>query len=314
MPAPSLTYPQALQPGDCIGLIAPASPVKREALLEGASVLESLGFRVHYTPRIFDAERYLAGSDAARAEELHAMFADPDISAIFCGRGGYGSQRLIPHLDPNLIMAHPKLFLGYSDVTSLLIYFYQRCGLVTLHGPAVAGDITREQTPEVATQLVGLVTGDAKKMQLPCRDLTIVRPGEAEGRLIGGCLSLLVCAIGTPFEPETRDTILFLEDRGERYYAIDRMLTSMKLAGAFEGVRGVVFGEIEPVAADRDRSYGVIEVITDVLGDLDVPVLYGLQAGHCKQSMTLPFGTQVAIRDHQLVLCEAPVTPSITQA
>jgi muramoyltetrapeptide carboxypeptidase len=307
---PSLTYPRALQPGDCIGLIAPASPVKREALIEGAAALEALGFRVHYTPRIFDAERYLAGSDVARAEELHAMFADPEIKAIFCARGGYGSQRLIPHLDPELIMANPKLFLGYSDVTSLLIYFYQRCGLVTLHGPAVAGDITRTLAPEVAFQLMGLVTGNLTDMQLPPGDLTVVRPGEAAGRLIGGCLSLFVCAIGTPFQPETRDTILFLEDRGERYYAIDRMLTYLKLAGVLQGVRGVVFGEIEPVAADRDRPYGVVEVIADALGDLDVPVLYGLQAGHCPQSLTLPFGTQVAIRDHQLVLCEAPVTTS----
>jgi muramoyltetrapeptide carboxypeptidase len=307
---PSLTYPRALQPGDCIGLIAPASPVKREALIEGAAALEALGFRVHYTPRIFDTERYLAGSDVARAEELHAMFADPEIKAIFCARGGYGSQRLIPHLDPELIMANPKLFLGYSDVTSLLIYFYQRCGLVTLHGPAVAGDITHTLAPEVASQLMGLVTGNLADMQLPPGDLTVVRPGEAAGRLIGGCLSLFVCAIGTPFQPETRDTILFLEDRGERYYAIDRMLTYLKLAGVLQGVRGVVFGEIEPVAADRDRPYGVVEVIADVLGDLDVPVLYGLQAGHCPQSLTLPFGTQVAIRDHQLVLCEAPVTTS----
>lgn len=310
MPVPSLIYPQALQPGDCIGLVAPASPVKREALLEGAASLEALGFRVHYTPRIFDAQRYLAGSDAARTDELHAMFADPDVKAIFCGRGGYGSQRLIPHLDPALIMAHPKVFLGYSDVTSLLLYLYQRCGLVTLHGPAVAGDFKGDLAPDVARQLMGLVTGNAAAMQLPPGDLTVVRPGEAAGRLIGGCLSLFVCAIGTPFQPETRDTILFLEDRGERYYAIDRMLTYLKLAGVLEGVRGVVFGAIEAMPADRNRPYGVVEVIADVFGDLDIPVLYGLRAGHCPQSLTLPFGTQAAIRDHQLVLCEAPVVTS----
>ncbi len=307
MSAPSLTYPRALQPGDCIGLAVPASPVKRESLLEGAAMLESLGFQVYYTPRIFDTERYLAGSDAARAEELHALFANPDIQAIFCGRGGYGSQRLIPHLDPALIMRHPKLFLGYSDITSLLLYFYQRCGLVTLHGPAVAGDLTRDSAADVKRQLMGLVTGALEAMQLPPQDLTVIRSGAAEGRLIGGCLSLFVCAIGTPFQPETRGTIIFLEDRGERYYAIDRMLTYLKLAGVFEGVKGIVFGEIEPMAADRDRPYGVVDVIADVLGDLDIPVLYGLRAGHCPQSLTLPFGTQAAIRDHQLVLCEAPV-------
>ncbi len=307
MPAPSLIYPQALRPGDCIGLAVPASPVKRESLLEGVAMLEALGFRVHYTPRIFDAERYLAGSDAARVEELHALFANPDVKAIFCGRGGYGSQRLIPYLDPALIMANPKLFMGYSDVTSLLLYFYQHCGLVTLHGPVVAGDLTRDSAPDVKCQLMGVVTGDTEAMQLPPSNLTVVRPGEAAGRLIGGCLSLFVCAIGTPFQPETRDTILFFEDLHERYYAIDRMLTYLKLAGVFEGVRGVVFGEIEPTPVDRDRPYGVVDVIADVLGDLDVPVLYGLRAGHCPQSLTLPFGTQAAICNHQLVLCEAPV-------
>ncbi len=313
MPAPSLTYPQALQPGDCIGLVAPASPVKREGLLKGVATLEALGFRVHYRPRIFDTERYLAGSDGARAQELHAMFADPDINAILCARGGYGSQRLIPHLDPDLIMAHPKLFLGFSDITSLLLYFYQRCGLITLHGPAVEFDFPPPLAPDVERQFMGIVTGNTAAMQLPPSKLTVVRPGEASGRLLGGCLSLFVCAIGTPFEPEMRDTILFLEDRGERYYAIDRMLTYLKLAGVLEGVRGVVFGEIEPTPADRDRPYGVVEVISDVLGDLDVPVLYGLQAGHCPHSLTLPFGTQVAIRDHQLVLCEAPVTTSLNR-
>ena len=313
MSPPPLIYPQALQSGDCIGLVAPASPVQREKLLEGVAILEALGFRVHYTPKIFDTERYLAGSDAARVEDLHAMFANPEIKAIFCARGGYGSQRLIPYLDPALITANPKLFLGFSDITSLLLYFYQCCGLVTLHGPAVAFDFMRDMATDVTCQFMGLVTGDMDAMQLPPSDLTVICSGEADGRLVGGCLSLVVCTIGTPFQPETRDTILFLEDRGERYYAIDRMLTYLRLAGIFEGVRGVVFGEIEPMEADRDCAYGLVDIIADVLGDLAVPVLYGLRAGHCRQSLTLPLGTHVAIRNHQLLLCESPVaTASLT--
>lgn len=304
-----LLRPAALQEGDCIGLASPASPVNREALLEGVEVLQTLGFRVQYTPRVFDEQRYLAGTDTARAAELHALFTNPNIKAIFCCRGGYGSQRLIRYLDPALIAAHPKIFLGYSDLTSLLLYF-QHCGLVTFHGPVVAGDLRRDSDPAILRQLKGVLMGDDKAMQPPTQHataLTALRSGNAEGRLLGGCLSLVVCTIGTPFQPDMRDTILFLEDRGERLYAIDRMLTYLKLAGVFEGVRGLVFGSLDPVAADRDRPYGMTDVILDVLGDMDVPILANFPAGHCPQPLTLPFGVQAAIRDNRLLLCESPV-------
>ena len=308
-----LIRPPALQEGDCIGLAAPASPIKRELFFEGVEILQALGFRVHYTPRIFNAKRYLAGSDIDRAAELHDFFINPDIKAIFCCRGGYGSQRLIPHLNPEIITAHPKIFLGYSDLTSLLLYFYSRCRLVTFHGPAVAGDLHRGIEDAVLRQLKGVLTGDEASMQAPSHHpalLTVIRPGEAVGRLIGGCLSLFVCSIGTPFQPDLQDTILFLEDRNERFYAIDRMLTYLKLCGAFEGVRGVVFGHIDPMPADRNQSYDVIDVIADVLGDLNIPILYGFPAGHCPQALTLPFGVEAAIRENRLVLSAPAVVPS----
>ena len=168
--------------------------------------------------------------------------------------------------------------MGCSDLTSLLLYLYSQCHLVTLHGPVVAGDILPGLTPDALQQLKGILTGDEAAMQPPAErltGLTVLRAGEAEGRLLGGCLSLLVCAVGTPFQPQTRDTILFLEDRGERLYAIDRMLTHLKLAGVMQGVRGLVFGRIERVAADRHLPYGIEDVILDVLGDLEVPILYG---------------------------------------
>lgn len=310
MPLAPLIRPPALRAGDCIGLAAPASAFQAEALHAGVRVLQDLGFRVHYTPRVFEQYRYLAGRDAARAAELTALFADPAIKAIFCCRGGYGSQRLLPYLDPALIMANPKIFVGYSDLTSLLLYFYSQCRLVTLHGPVVAGDLHPGLAPGVLRQLKGLLTGDRQAMQPPVEclaGLTVLRPGSAEGRLLGGCLSLLVCAVGTPFQPQTQDTILFLEDRGERLYAIDRMLTHLKLAGLFEGVRGLVFGCIERVEADRHLPYTVEDVILDVLGDLEVPILYGFPAGHCAQSLTLPCGVRAALHGAQLVLCESPV-------
>jgi muramoyltetrapeptide carboxypeptidase len=310
MPLDPVVRPPALRAGDCIGLAAPASSFNEEEFHAGVRVLQDLGFRVHYTPRLFDTYRYLAGSDTARAAELNTLFANPAIQAIFCCRGGYGSQRLLPYLDTAVITAHPKIFVGCSDLTSLLIYLYSQCHLVTLHGPVVAGDILPGLTPDALQQLKGILTGDEAAMQPPAEHvagLTVLRAGEAEGRLLGGCLSLLVCAVGTPFQPQTRDTILFLEDRGERLYAIDRMLTYLKLAGVLQGVRGLVFGRIERVEADRHLPYGIEDVILDVLGDLEVPILYGFPADHCAQSLTLPIGVRAAIRGARLVLCESPV-------
>jgi muramoyltetrapeptide carboxypeptidase len=310
-----LLRPAALQEGDCIGLAAPASPFHQPAFFEGVAVLQALGFRVHYTPRVFARHRYLAGSDAERAAELHSLFTNPDVQAIFCCRGGYGSQRLLPYLDAEVIRSHAKIFMGYSDLTSLLLFLYSRCGLVSFHGPVVVGDLQPGLDPAVQQQLKGLLSGDANTMQPPASQLTsltVLCPGEAEGILLGGCLSLLVCAMGTPFQPDTRHTILFLEDRGERLYAIDRMLTSLRLAGVFEAVRGIVFGRMERVEADRHLPYGMEEVILDVLGDLHIPILYGFPAGHCAQPLTLPFGVRAAIRQGCLWLCESPVVGAVS--
>ena len=310
----SLIRPTALQEGDCIGLAAPASVFDPQALRVGIEVLQGWGFRVHHTPRVFERYRYLAGSDAARAAELHDLFANPEIKAILCCRGGYGAQRLLPHLDADLIAAHAKIFMGYSDLTSLLLYLHTQCGLVTLHGPVVARDIHPGLARAAQRQMRGILMGDAAAMQPPeclMQSLRTLSSGEAEGILLGGCLSLLVCATGTSLQPDMQGRILFLEDRGERLYAIDRMLTSLRLAGVFDGVRGIVFGHFEPQAADRDQPYGIQEIILDVLGDLQVPILCGFPAGHCHSPVALPFGTRVAMRNGRLVLCETPVVPPV---
>lgn len=314
MPLHHLIRPTALQEGDCIGLAAPASVFDPQALHAGIEVLQGWGFRVHHTSRVFERYRYLAGSDAARAAELHALFANPDIKAILCCRGGYGAQRLLPHLDADLIAAHPKIFMGYSDLTSLLLYLHTRCGMVTLHGPVVAKDIHPALASAAQRQMKGILMGDEAAMQPPeclMQGLTMLSPGESEGVMLGGCLSLLVCATGTPLQPDMQGRILFLEDRGERFYAIDRMLTALRLAGAFEGVQGIIFGHFEPDAADRGQPYGIQEIILDVLGDLQVPILYGFPAGHCRSPVALPFGTRVAIRNGRLVLCETPVVQPV---
>ena len=305
-----LIRPPALRTGDCIGLAAPASPFSEEALQEGVEVLQEMGFRVRYEPRIFERYRYLAGRDAERAAELQGLFADADVKAVFCCRGGYGSQRLLPYLDAAAIRATPKLFMGYSDLTSLLGFLDTRCGLAALHGPVVCGNLRAELDPDSRRQLLGLLTGDLEAMQPPSSrqdGLTVLCPGDAQGRLLGGCLSVFVCAVGTPFRPRTEGAILFLEDRGERLYAVDRMLTTLKLSGLLRGVRGIVFGCMNRVEADAELPYDARDVILDVLGDLEIPILYGFPSGHCPQPLTLPFGVSAAIRDGRLVLCESPV-------
>ena len=299
-----------MRTGDCIGLAAPASPFREEALQEGVDVLQELGFRVRYEPRIFERYRYLAGRDVERAAELQNLFADPDVKAVFCCRGGYGSQRLLPYLDAGAIRDTPKIFMGYSDLTSLLCFLDTRCGLAALHGPVVCGHLQTELDADAQRQLMGLLTGDVEAMQPPTSrqdDLTVLIAGDAEGRLLGGCLSVFVCTIGTPVQPRTEGAILFLEDRGERLYAVDRMLTTLKLSGLLHGVRGIVFGCMDRVEADADLPYDARDVIVDVLGDLGVPILYGFPSGHCARPLTLPFGVAAAIRGGRLVLCESPV-------
>ena len=310
MAALPVVRPAALRQGDCIGLAAPASPFREEALHAGVGVLQEMGFRVRYAPRVFERYRYLAGRDAERAAELQSLFADPDVKAVFCCRGGYGSQRLLPFLDAAAMRAHPKLFMGYSDLTSLLGYLDACCGLATLHGPVVCGDLRREFSAAARRQLLGVLTGDLAAMQPPdaCQDgLTVLREGDAEGRLLGGCLSVFACAVGTPYQPSTQGAILFLEDKGERLYAIDRLLTTLKLSGLLQGVRGLVFGCFERVAADAHLPYDAKDIIVDVLGDLGIPILYGFPSGHCPQPLTLPFGVGAAIRGGRLVLRESPV-------
>ena len=302
--------PPALRLGDCIGFAAPASPFREEALQEGIEVLQEMGFRVRYEPRIFERYRYLAGRDTERAAELQNLFADPDVKAVFCCRGGYGSQRLLPYLDAGAIRNTPKIFMGYSDLTSLLCFLDTRCGLAALHGPVVCGNLSTELDSDSRRQLLGLLTGDMEAMQPPSSrqdDLEMLSGGDAEGRLLGGCLSVFACAIGTPIQPRTEGAILFLEDRGERLYAVDRMLTTLKLSGLLQGVRGIVFGCMNRVQADAELPYDARDVIVDVLGDLGIPILYGFPSGHCPRPLALPFGVAAAIRDGRLVLCESPV-------
>jgi muramoyltetrapeptide carboxypeptidase len=287
--------PPLLSPGDCVGIAAPASHIPRgnqEFLHRGAERVREMGFEVSYSPSLLKRKHlYLAGTDKERAQELMEMFLDPEVKAILCSRGGYGVQRIIPYLDPGVIRSHPKPLVGCSDITVLLIYLLQRCFVVPFHGPNVATRQFVKGDAEMALALKGALTAPLPSAEITC---SVLREGEAQGELIGGCLSCLVTTLGTPYEPGLQGKVLFVEDVDEPPYKIDRMITHLKSAGKLQGVKGVVFGQMPGC----DTEQGLLkEVILDVLEETEGPVLFGFPSGHGVRNITIPLGVPVKIHE-----------------
>jgi muramoyltetrapeptide carboxypeptidase len=289
--------PSALQPGDTIGIIAPASNIKREMLEAGCAALRRLGYKPFYFDSIFDKDLYFSGSAERRRRELDEMFMRDQVRAIVCARGGYGAHYLLDTIKLETIRAHPKIFVGYSDITSLLTYILDSTGLVTFHGPMVAKDFAHSDGVDVASWEAALTGVADWTLNFGAESgAKALLAGSADGILYGGCLSMLVASLGTPYEIHTAGTILFIEDLAAKPYQIDRMLMQLKLAGKFAGVRGIIFGEMVDCAQKQDQGYTLEEVVLRVIGGLGVPVAYGLRSGHVsRQNITLPFGVHAAL-------------------
>jgi muramoyltetrapeptide carboxypeptidase len=291
--------PPALRKGDAIGIVAPASSFKRDEFEAGCQALRQMGYNLVYDEFIFECDLYFAGSAERRAREIEAMFLRDDVKAILCARGGYGSNYLLPMLDVKRLAAKPKIFVGYSDLTSLLTYFCDAAGLVTFHGPMVAKDFAKPDGVDLESWQNAL--SGVENWQLAFGSGSEVKAlaqgkGMAEGVLYGGCLSMLVASLGTPYEIQTDGTILFIEDVAAKPYQIDRMLMHLKLAGKFAGVRGIIFGEMLDCIQTQKQGYTLEEVVMRVVGDLGVPVAYGLRSGHVsRQNITLPLGVRAAL-------------------
>ncbi len=287
----STLKPRALRPGDTIGVVAPASYFVREEFEAGCDALRHMGYKVVSDESIFDRDLYFAGSAERRARELESMFSRDDVHAIVCARGGYGANYLLPLLDVKKIAAHPKIFVGYSDVTSLMTYFYDSIGLVTFHGPMVAKDFAHQDGVETDSWAAALA-GSTKDFNFVAdSEMESLVAGTAEGVLYGGCLSMLAASLGTPYEVHTDGTLLFMEDIAAKPYQIDRMLMQLKLAGKLSGVRGIVLGEMLNCEQPGSQPYTLEEVVMRVVGDLGIPVAYGLRSGHVSRSnITLPLG------------------------
>lgn len=287
--------PRALRPGDKVGIVAPASDVNREMLEAGCDGLRRAGYEPFYFESILDRDLYFAGSVERRARELEDMFARDDIRAIVCARGGYGSNYLPLALDPAKIIAHPKILVGYSDITTLVCCIADSVNFVTFHGPMVTKDFAVADGVDLDSWQNAL--GGAAEWRVAegsgARPLV---PGQGEGILYGGCLSMLVASLGTQQEIRTAGTILFLEDVAAKPFQIDRMLMQLKLAGKLRDVRGMIFGEMMDCRQSPTQDYTLEEVILRIVEDLRIPVAFGLRSGHVSRAnITLPIGVKARL-------------------
>ncbi|MGA9452525.1 MAG: LD-carboxypeptidase [Verrucomicrobiia bacterium] len=317
---PYLIKPGRLQFGDVVGLVAPASPPTDPTdVAHHMAALEKLGFKPKLAPNARKRLGFLAGTDEERADDLMSMFADRAVKAIFCIRGGYGSGRLLRLLDYHLIKRHPKILIGFSDITSLHCALLTRARLVSFHGPTLNTSLTSDHPPPFVVQSLLRTIMEPAAAGSICEGYTqdtisILKGGVACGQLIGGNLSVLCTTLGTPFQPRFRDNLLFFEDVDEQPYNYDRMLTQLLNAGLLQQVAGVAVGINknckDPDAAKTKEFRQTLEdVLEDRLKPLGVPVVTGLPFGHVRWNATLPFGIQARLDGEKgdLVITEAAV-------
>lgn len=295
--------PPALKKGDTVGLIAPASSLTDEGIQRAYTNLESMGLVVKPGRYLAEVNGFLAGTDEQRLADLHDMAADPQVKAIWCARGGYGITRLLPSIDYRLFRRNPKIIIGYSDVTALLNAVHTQTGIATFHGPVAAAEwpaYTRDRLAEV------IIEGRNPTLLLPAPGnllypdshykMQVIRSGRVSGRLVGGNLTLLQALVGTPYAPDVRGKILFIEDVGEKPYRIDRMLTHLRQVWPIHQAAGIalgIFADCQP--GPDDRSATLLETLTERLADLGPPVLYGLSFGHIAEQFTLPMGVEASL-------------------
>jgi muramoyltetrapeptide carboxypeptidase len=291
----SLLRPLAVNAGAAWSVIAPASFAQPDRVQNGLDELIALGL----VPRLGSSALehgplFFAGTAQQRLDDLNAAFADETTSAIVCVRGGYGSNYLLKELDTELIRKHPKPFFAYSDLTGIQLRLLDEFGLPAFHGPMLAADFYRENGVHLPSFWAAL-KGEPYSIGA-AEGLRVLRPGEAHGTLYGGCLSILVSLLGTEWEPQTEDKLLFLEDTGAKPYQVDRMLWQLRNAGKLEGVRGIVFGEMLDCVSPGAPTELLEQAILNALHGFEGPIAIGLRSGHVsRQNITLTFGVQAEL-------------------
>jgi muramoyltetrapeptide carboxypeptidase len=315
----SLIRPPRLRVGDRIALVTPGSYISEEELQDSVKNLSDLGFEITFSKRLMLQNGYFAGTDQERAEDLMEMFERDDVKGIVCARGGYGCIRILPLLKYDVIRKNPKVLIGYSDVTALLYGIYERAGLITFHGPVATSTFNDYSVnnfkkvlmyPNHTTLFENSTSGDDENIY----GVNTIVKGKRKGSLVGGNLSIMVSLIGTKYDVNYSGKIIFIEEVGEEPYRIDRMFTQMIEAGKFKHTTGIMMGIFKDCEQKKenpsfDKSFSLMDVLKDRLGDLKIPVIYGMSFGHVKDKFTIPFGVlaELDTENQTLTLLEKAV-------
>lgn len=306
-----LIKPKRLEKGDCISLISPAGGIKdKKSTLKGVEYLESLGFRIKVGKNAFKINGFLAGTDRERLSDLHQMFADKRVDAIICFRGGYGTSRLLSSIDYNLIKKNPKIFCGYSDITALHLAILKKTNLVTFHSPMVVSVFSDDKRKFTENNLFDILSNPENEKEYPIpkrwKKLEVINKGKVEGRLIGGNLSLVISTLGTPYEIETKNKIVFLEDIGEESYRLDRYLTHLLNAKKLYDAVGFIIGVNVDCEPENKTQQSSREVFIERLKPLKKPLILGFPFGHIDNQITIPYGIKAFLdaTNRKLVLKE----------
>lgn len=307
--------PQKLNFGDTVGLVSPAGFLSEKGLDESIENMETLGFKVKIGNHVLERNGYLAGTDQQRADDINNMFEDETVKAIVCTRGGYGVARMLHMLNYDLIKRNPKVLIGYSDITALLYGIFSQTGLITFHGPVATStfdDFSKEYFYKVLMENNSSTILPINEVHE--QDSFVIRHGKAIGRLEGGNLSIVTSLVGTNYNVNLKEGILFLEEVREEPYRIDRFLTQLISSGKLQNIKAIALGvfkncEIDPDRPSFERSFTLKEVLFDRLYDLEIPVIYGLSFGHIANKYTLPFGLKAELNtfDKNITLLENSV-------
>ena len=281
-----------LKKGDTIGIIAPASCTTYEKVLEAKKNIEDMGYKVILGECTKKQWYSYAGTDEERAEEINSFFADKSIDAIICMRGGYGSNRLIELLDFEVIKRNPKIFVGYSDITTLHIALNEKANLITFHGPMAVSNFTGNYNRDTYENFIEMLSNSKYEQSIKniTKELKVLNEGRAKGKLVGGNLATLIATLGTEYDLDYNGKILFLEEIGEKTYKIDRFLNQLKKHGVFEKIEGLVLGDFKNCIQDSEKDMTLLEVFQNYFKELKKPVIYNFESGHSEPMLTLPLG------------------------
>jgi len=292
---------KVLKKGDTIGIIAPASYSSYEKVLEAKKNIGNMGYKVVLGECTQKQWYSYAGEDEERAREINNFFSDKAIDAILCMRGGYGCNRLIELIDFEIIKNNPKIFVGYSDITTLHMAINEKTGLITFHGPMAVSNFTGNYNIDTYNNFIEILSNplDQRVINNFSKELEVISEGKAKGKLVGGNLATLVATLGTKYDLDYREKILFLEEIGEKTYKVDRFLNQLKKHGVFEKIEGIVLGDFKNCPPDSEKDMSLIEVFQDYFRDLKKPVIYNLESGHSEPMLTLPLGAMCGIDSYE---------------